>query len=289
MNSFLFAGPALVETGLYRYKRVISRFIATVAVVAALFSAGVAAETLPKAELGLGFATQHLKDYRGSSHAQIQAVPFPILIYRGERIRADKDGIRGRFLQGENWELNASAEAALNGGSGDNKKRQGMPELNSAAEIGPSLNINLTGRDFEEGWSLRMPLRAVFAVDTQGIEAIGYTANPKFTYRQPAFWAGWDGKLDFGALWGSQAYHEYYYSVDSVFATAERPSYQANAGYSGAYFKTTLKKRMGKWWIGWNLRYDNIHNSVFADSPLVETDHYFSTTFAVGWFFWHSD
>lgn len=247
------------------------------------------AEKLPKAELGVGFAVQHLGDYRGSKNVQTQALPFPMLIYRGDRIQADKDGIRGRFLQGENWELNASAEAALNGGSGDNDKREGMPELNSAIELGPSLNINLTGRDFDEGWSLRLPLRAVFAVDTSGIEAIGYTSNPKLTYRKPEFWAGWDGKVDVGVLFGDREYHSYYYSVNEQYATADRPLYLADGGYSGAYFKTTVKKRMGQWWVGWNLRYDNIHDTVFADSPLIETDHYFSTTFAVGWFFWGGD
>ena len=251
----------------------------------------VQAEDLPKVDLGIGFAAQHLRDYRGADESQTQALPFPILIYRGDRFQADKDGIRGLFLEGEGWELNFSAEAALNGGSDENTVRAGMESLDSAVEFGPSLNFNLTGEDFDHGWSLRLPLRAVFAVDLtdKNIEPIGFNANPKITYRKPALWRGWNSKVDLGLLWGSDDYHDYYYSVAPAMVTAERTAYDAAAGYSGSYFKFSLKKRRGQLWYGWNLRYDNLSAAVFDDSPLAVTPHYFSTTLAVGWFFWSSD
>ncbi len=247
------------------------------------------AEERPKIELGLGLAGQYLRDYRGSTEKQLQTLPFPILVYRGDIIQADKDGVRGQFLQGENWELNISAEAALNGGSPDNKKRQGMPELNSAIELGPSLNFNLTGASFDEAWSLRLPLRAVFAADFSSVEHIGFNFNPKFTFRKPDFWRGWESKVDFGLLWATHDYHDYYYRVDEKYATDGRPFYDAKAGYSGAYSKYSIKKRMRQWWFAWNLRYDYLGGAVFEDSPLMETNHYFSTTAAMGWFFWDSD
>jgi len=253
-----------------------------------LTAATVSAEKLPKIELGVGFATQHLRDYRGSTEAQTQGLPFPFLIYRGERFQADKDAIKGRFLEGDNWELNLSAEGALNGGSGGNSARAGMPELNSAGEIGPSLNINLSGESVDEGWVFRFPVRAVLAVDTSSIEHIGYNANPKFTFRKPDVWRGWNGKVDLGALWATQAYHQYYYGVDDVHVTPERNFYAAESGFSGTYLKASMKKRVGKFWLGWNLRYDYLGATVFQDSPLMETDHYFSTTFAVSYFFWRS-
>jgi len=233
-------------------------------------------------------AAQHLRDYRGSSESQTQALPFPILVYRGERIQADKDGVRGRFIKGDNWELNLSAEAALNGGSTDNKKRFGMPELNTAVELGPSLNFNLSGKDFREGWALRLPLRAVFAVDTSSIDYIGFNANPKLTFRKPELWRGWNGKVDLGLLWASHDYHDYYYRVDEEYVTDDRLFYDAKAGFSGTYFKFSLKKRDGQFWYGWNLRYDYLGGTTFEDSPLMETNNYFSTALAVGWFFWGS-
>ncbi|SMF00886.1 Outer membrane scaffolding protein for murein synthesis, MipA/OmpV family [Alteromonadaceae bacterium Bs31] len=252
-------------------------------------SAASLAQARPKAELGVGMAAQYLRDYRGSSESQLQTLPFPIIVYRGDVIQADKDGIRGRFLAGNGWELNASAEAALNGGSPDNSKREGMPELNSAFELGPSLNFNLTGQDFEQGWSLRLPVRAVFALDFSSIEYIGVNFNPKFTFRKPEFWRGWDGKMDLGLLWATHEYHDYYYRVDEEFVTDSRAFYDAEGGFSGTYVKFSLKKRMGQWWFAWNLRYDYLGATVFEDSPLMETTNYFSTAAAVGWFFWASD
>lgn len=264
-----------------------SRF--TLVIVLVFLGAHVVAESLPKAEVGVGMAAQYLRDYRGSTQSQTQALPFPFLVYRGERIQADKDGIRGRFIRGTNWELNASAEAALNGGSGENEKRQGMPELSSAVEFGPSLNINLTGSGMGSGWVFRLPMRAVFAVNTSRIEHIGYNVNPKFTYRKEAFWQGWNGKVDLGLLWASQDYHDYYYTVTDRYMLDTRPQYYSEGGYSGTYLKLSLKKRVRQFWYGWNLRYDYLQGAVFDNSPLVETDHYLSTTFAIGWFFWVSD
>jgi len=246
------------------------------------------AETLPKLELGLGVASQYLRDYRGSTESQVQMLPIPFLVYRGEIFQADRDEVRGRFIRGINWELNASAEAALNGGSPDNKKREGMPELNSAFEVGPSLNFNLSGKNFAEGWSLRLPFRAVFAVDLKSVEPIGFNANPKFTYRKPDLFWGWNGKLDLGLLWATRDYHDYYYSVDTHYVTDDRPFYLASDGYSGSYTKFSLKQRFGQWWVGWNLRYDYLGGTTFEDSPLMETEHYFSTALAFGCYFWRS-
>lgn len=257
-----------------------------VLMVAVLLSMDAFAE--PKAELGIGLAAQNLRDYRGSTHSQTQAVPFPFVIYRGERIQANRDEVTGRFLYGNNWELNASAEAALNGGSADNPLRVGMPELKSTGEIGPSLNFNLSGQDFDEGWSLRLPVRAVLAVDFSSIEHIGFNANPKLTYREPDFF-GWKGKVDLGFLWATGDYHNYYYQVEDRYVTAERSAYNAKGGFSGSYLKFSLKRHFGRWWLGWNLRYDNLQGTVFEDSPLMETDHYYATTFAVGYFFWRSN
>lgn len=257
--------------------------------VTALGALSSTAEEMPKLELGVGFAAQHLRDYRGSNESQTQSLPFPFLIYRGERLRADRDGIRGNLFRSHLVELNVSGEAALNGGSKDNKKRQGMPELDTAVEFGPSLNFNLSGRNFNEGWSLRFPVRAVFTVSFEDIKHIGFNFNPKFTYRQPHLFDGWEGKVDLGLLWASRDYHKYYYDVAERYVTESRPFYEAQQGYSGTYLKFGLKKRSGRFWYGWNLRYDNISGTVFEDSPLVETEHYFSTAVAIGWFFWASD
>lgn len=241
------------------------------------------AEKPPKWELGVGFGGQALYDYRGSKERQVQAYPFPFLVYRGDFIKADRKGLRGEFLSNDRVEVNLSGEMALNGSSDDNELREGMSELESAFELGPSVNINLSGEDFSSGWQLRLPVRGVFTVGEQGLHFRGYNFNPRFTYVEPSLFGGWNARASIGALFGSESYHDYYYSVESRYVTDLRPAYAADGGFSGYYFKTSMSRRRGDFWFGLSVRYDNLAGATFEDSPLVETNDYFAVSFAVAW------
>lgn len=255
---------------------------------ALVFAAAIAVPCLaqeePLWELGAGLGTQILGDYRGSDHYSGYVLPIPYLVYRGEFLRADDEGLRGLFFESDDFELNISADASLNGKSDGNPLRQGMEELESAFEVGPSANFNLTGNDFSEGWSFRFPVRAVFAADFKKIEHIGYLANPKLTY-EDLDWNGWDGTLNLGVLYGSNKYHDYYYSVTPAEATANRPAYDAGSGYSGSYLKFGVSKREGRFWYGAYLRYDYLKGTEFADSPLMENDHFVTIGLGMSWVF----
>lgn len=240
----------------------------------------------PKMELGLALAGQHLNDYRGSKETQLQAYPIPFFIYRGDVIKADRGGLRADFLADKSWELNFSVAGALNGDSENNRLRDGMPELESALEVGPSLNINLTGDSFSSGWQLRVPVRAVFTLSGDGVHHIGYTANPKLTYSADKLIGGWRAKYNLGLFYASDKYHDYYYSVAPEFATENRVQYDAEAGFSGYFFKTTIFKRKKNTIFGVSLQYDNLSGAKFEDSPLVETKDYFSLSFIVAKSFW---
>lgn len=239
-------------------------------------------------EAGLGFGSQLLADYRGSTSYQVQAIPFPYLVYRGDFLKADRDGVRGEFFRSHKVELNLSVDGALNGDSDDNDLREGMPELDSAFELGPSLNINLTGDDFDQGWVLRLPLRAVYTIGDDGINDIGYLANPRLTYRKKNLIDHWDASFNLGLLYGSNRYHEYYYSVQPEFARIDRPVYDADEGYSGVFMRWSMKKKVRNIWYGFSLRYDNLSGATFKNSPLVETDDYVSLSLAMAWVFWES-
>jgi outer membrane scaffolding protein for murein synthesis (MipA/OmpV family) len=251
-----------------------------------LSNIAVASQAPAKLEVGVALASQYLADYRGSSEYQTQAIPVPIILYRGERIKIDRRGMRGDIFSTSRFELNVSGEASLNGGSKENELRQGMPELDSAFEFGPSLNVLLGGESFQDGISLRIPLRAVFTVDSSSVDYIGYIANPKLTFRKDNIGMGWRYSANVGGLFGSEKYHDYYYSVDEAFQTELRPSYAAKAGFSGWYFKTGLSRRYQSWFVGVSLRYDNLSGAKFEDSPLVETEDYFSLSLAFAKFLW---
>jgi len=256
----------------------------SIATLIALGACTVSAEELPKWELGIGIGSQTLADYRGSEEYATYFVPIPYIAYRGEFLQADDDGIRGLLFNNDRFELDISLAGALNGDSDDNRLREGMPELHPSGEIGPSANFNLSGSDFSEGWSFRLPLRAVYILDPDEweVDNIGYLFNPQFTY-EDLDWKGWDGSLDIGALWGSNKYHDYYYSVAPRYATETRPAYEADSGYSGSYLSLSANKREGDVWIGGYLRYDNLSGATFEHSPLMETDHYFTLALGISW------
>lgn len=247
------------------------------------------AEKLPKLEVGVAAAGQYIADYRGSNEYQTNALPFPIINYRGERIRIDRSGIKGEVLREKFWEINVSGEASLNGGTDDNSLREGMPDLDSAFEFGPSLNFALDGDIKDDGWLLRFPIRAVVTASEDGFEYIGYLFNPKLTYLYERGHDQWRSSTSVGAFWASEKFHDYYYQVDEAFVREGRPFYDAEAGFSGAFIKTSLSKRTGKWRYGVSVRYDNINNASFDDSPLVETNHHFSVSFFLAHYFWKSN
>lgn len=244
----------------------------------------------PKWEVGVALGSQYLADYRGSSEYGAKVLPVPFFVYRGDRLRVDRKGLRGDLLRSKAWEFNVSGEVSLSGGRDGNAKREGMPELDSAFEIGPSLNIALDGNIIDDGWLLRLPARAVFSAGSSGVGYVGYLINPKISYIKDTGTNGWRFSGNVGATYASQDYHAYYYQVDTEFVLEDRPYYAAREGYSGTYFKSSLSRRLGSWRYGVSVRYDNISGTHFAEnSPLVETDHYFSVSFLLAKFLWASE
>lgn len=237
-------------------------------------------EPQPSLVLGVGLGGQYIHDYRGSKSTSFEVLPFPFIRYSSDFLKIDRNGARGNIIDANNFELNLSADLALNGDDEDNMLRQNMPKLDTVLQLGPSVDINLTGKNLDEGLSLRMPLRAAFAVSLSHIDAIGYNFAPKLTYRFMPY-QQWHIKTDVGVLYASQKFHDYYYSVLPEFVTQTRTAFAAKAGYSGAFAKISAVKFQGNWLWGVSIRYDNLSNTAFINSPLVETNDHFVVSIAV--------
>ena len=74
-----------------------------------LWSATAHAELRPEWEFGLGASAFTLPDYRGSDESRGYVLPFPYVIYRGERVRVDRQGMRGIFFESDRVEVVAVA------------------------------------------------------------------------------------------------------------------------------------------------------------------------------------
>jgi hypothetical protein len=160
-----------------------------------------------------------------------------------------------------------------------------MPQLRPTVEAGASLNFHLwESGDRQIRWDLRLPVRSAFAIEAPP-EAIGWTFTPglAWDFLDPLGHPGWKFGLFTGPLFANRRYNAYFYSVAPQFATATRPAYEATGGYAGTQSLLALSKRFPKYWVGAFMRYDTLSGAVFADSPLVAREGYWTAGFGIAW------
>ncbi len=237
----------------------------------------------PLWEYGLGVGAVAFEDYRGSDTTHVYPLPIPYVVYNGEFLKADRDGVRGTLLHQDRVDLNLSLNATTPVRS--DRERSGMPDLRPTVEIGPSLDLHLLRSD--DGhikFDLRMPLRAAFTVESSP-RMIGWTFTPRFNLdvADPMGLAGWHLGLLTGPLFADRRYHDYFYSVAAQYATETRPEYQAAGGYAGTQALASVSKRFPRFWVGGYMRYDTLAGAAFVDSPLVQRKSYWSAGFGISW------
>ncbi len=230
------------------------------------------AEELPVWELGLGVGALALPDYLGSDEEQFYAAPLPWFVYRGERFRADRNGLQGLFYTGDGIRLDLSFSGSVPVDSDDNASRRGMDDLDPGFEVGPSLNIDLL-RGPRHNIEALIRARALFALDGTRARHEGWIFNPVLEWGlQQSPSTRWEFSLR--GYYGDDDYHHFYYGVDPAFATAQRPAYRGEGGYGGVAARISLNSDLNADWallasLGWN----DIHDAAFDDSPLVEQNH----------------
>jgi outer membrane protein len=237
----------------------------------------------PLWEFGLGLGAIAFEDYRGSDTVHAYPVPLPYVVYNGKFLKADRDGVRGTLFNQDNLEINLSFN--LTTPVRNDRERSGMPDLKSTVELGPSFDIHLfRSDDAKIKFDLRMPLRAAATVGGSP-QIIGWTFTPRFNLdiADPFGFERWNLGLLLGPLFADRRYNQYFYSVDSQYATPLRPQFQASGGYAGTQTIAALSKRFPKFWVGAYMRYDTLAGAAFIDSPLVQRKSYWSGGFGFAW------
>lgn len=242
------------------------------------------AEPLPQWEFGLGATAFTLPDYRGSDERRGYAYPLPYVIYRGDKLRVDRQGVRGVFFESDRVELDFSVFGTPPVDSSENEARRGMEDLDPTLEIGPLLTVSLH-RDRDTRLDLRLPLRAVIATDFTHAHRAGWVFHPQLGFRHSPNWGGgrWSLGVLTGPIFATSRYHQYYYGVDAQFATPERREYTANGGYSGWSVLGSLSRRYQRLWVGGFARYDNLKGAAFEESPLVRRQSSYMAGIGFAW------
>jgi len=274
----------MINTFFARYKdSAVIRFL--LAVLLAVQGTVAMSRELPLWEVGVGLFPSTFPAYRGSEDQQYFLLPFPYLVYRGDYLRVDREGLRARLFDTDRVQLNISVNASAPARSDDSSAREGMPDLDPTVEIGPSLNILLAKLADKHSLKMKLPVRSVIATDLGGTEQAGWIFNPHLKLESEDVFGGWGAGLSLGPLFGNGKYHNYYYAVDPQYATATRPAYSASGGYSGTLALASLSRRFNRIWMGGFIRYDNLSGAKFEDSPLLETDHSLMAGIAIAWIF----
>lgn len=241
-----------------------------------------------KFEWGAGTLSFKGAHYRGSDQSREWFIPLPYFTYTSENIEAEPSFIRGTFYKNEWMALKLSLLAGLNIESEDNKARQGMPSLDYTFEAGPMVIFNLwESEDQDFSLTFEAPLRMVHTTDLTYVKDIGFFSVPYLSFkglpRSSLF--DWGFELSVAYMWGSKKYHEFFYGVAPQFATSNRPTYQAEAGYSGTQFTLILNKRFRDFVIVPFVRFDTLNGVAFRGSPLFKRDSYTVGGLAFFWLF----
>jgi outer membrane protein len=247
-----------------------------------LLPGAAAGERLPLWEAGVGLAAVSLPDYRGSDERRGYLLPVPYFVYRGEFLKADREGLRGVLFAGQRVELDLSAALSPPVNSRDNRARAGMADLRPVGELGPNLELGLWQAG-DDRLRLKLPLRAAMTIEGSPRWA-GWVFSPRLDLDlDDLAGSGWRFGVLAGPIFATRRHHAYYYSVTAAEATAARPQYDAPGGYAGTQLLFSTSKRFRRAWVGAFLRRDTLAGASFVASPLVRSRDYLAGGIAVSW------
>lgn len=256
-------------------------------VLTGLVSQNSTAQSLPQWEVGAGMIGLHVPHYRGADEAKTYIIPYPYLIYRGERFSLDEKGVKSWLFQSEYVELDFSLAAGLPVSSEENSARSGMPRLNPTVEFGPSIEIALwRAKKAKRSLWLNLPLRAMYSLDFPNLPYEGWIFAPYIQLNLAHYNHDyWQSSLSFGPMYASADYHQHYYGIDPAYATFTRPTYAGETGYSGSRLIISLRKQFGNVLLVAFSRYDNLNGASFEQSALVKNKNYQVVGVTLSWIF----
>lgn len=230
-------------------------------------------------DLGAALGTITFPSYMGSKTNQNYTLPFPYVIYKSDYLDIDTDGIRTTLFDIKDLVLDLSLGGSLPADSKDLKAREGMPNLDFTFEFGP----RITYKFFNHGVAnlyFELPARAVYSTDLSNLVPRGYITTPQFKYALE--YKNFEFSYRLGALFASEGYNDYFYEVAPQYATSTRQAYDAKGGYDGLKNRLTVTYTTKRWFAGAFVSYYDLHNTVYENSPLVETKYaiYFGASLA---------
>lgn len=242
----------------------------------------------PKWELGIGSVFFTQPDYVGNDEYRFRPIPFPWIVYRGTRLRMDRESIQTKIFGTDFVRLDISGSGQISVDSDDCDRRHGMPDRDWMAQIGPALKFKVArSDDGRHALGVEVPLRTAISVDIDDVDYQGLVSSPKLQYSYEP--DGWRFDANAGLEFQDNDYNEFYYGVAPKYATADRRAYGAEGGYSGTRVSAGVSRYFGPFYVGLFARWINLDGATFEDSPLVASNNAFVGGIAIGWVLMKSD
>lgn len=245
----------------------------------------------PLYEVGGGFAYFSTANYPGSKNNTVRFIPFPIVIFRGNYLRADEDGTRARFLNSEKLELGFSGGFNFPVTAKDNQIRQGMPDTEALLGVGPGLIYKIyksSNQKLNAGLGLRINLEmGQFPMITER----GVIAEPYLRYwYKPNADSSMTLFTSLSLSYADKKYNDFFYRVDQAYVTSDRSAFDAKEGLVDIAYSLGVTydfKNKISFFLGGV--YSNLTLASNKDSPLVENQHNYAAVFGMTWLFSESN
>lgn len=235
--------------------------------------------------VGVGVSQQA---YPGADAQIRRALVLPYFLYRGEVVRADRDTTGLRAIKTDTFELDVGVAGAFGSSSDKIEARRGMPDLGTLIEFGPRLRWKLGAGPGGGEWRAVLPLRGVFDLSDQGATR-GLSLEPELQFRRRAN-AGWTYSATVGAIFANPRLARTFYEVAPVYATADRPAYEAQAGLVAWRLGAFASRKLSPDWRVFGFaRLDTVAGAANRDSPLVRRDTGFTAGVGVAYTWLRSD
>ncbi|MCP5459077.1 MAG: MipA/OmpV family protein [Gammaproteobacteria bacterium] len=233
----------------------------------------------------MGFSGISFPDYLGSMNGtQLNALS---LFRLSQRLEVDREGVTEELFESPdgNW-ISASAARWRCAATTTNSAKACRSRSHTRTRPRVTLRnppLVRQQRSFPAG----LPIRTAIASDFTHIRDVGWLSNPNIRYERDRFGGDgtWNVDASFGAVFGNERYHDYFYGVSPGDATALRPAYEAKGGFGGWRLALGFSRRVGDFWYGGFIRYYDLSDAVYIDSPLVETESAWAGGFAMAWIF----
>ena len=245
-------------------------------------------EEKPLWELGMGVGLLYMPDYRGSDESRFYALPYPYFVYRGDIIKVDRQKISGKVFKTDRILLDVSIYGSVPVKSSKNSARTFMEDLDATFEVGPALDITLLeSRQKQYSLKLLLPVRAVFSTDFESVAHEGWVISPRLNFEKRDIIPNTGLRLgvSLGPMFADGGYHDYYYTVEPVYALPWRLAYDAGGGYSGTILTVGLSKSYKQFKFNAFVSADFLDGAVFENSPLVKTQTSIMSGVSVSWVF----